>query len=88
MERVNALELRQSLGKVVERLLKTGEPVLLEKGRKPVGVLISLQDFEERFVERAAKEARAAVLAEMDALAIDPVDRTPAVEILREMRGG
>ncbi len=87
MRRVTALELRQSLGKVVATLQRTGEPIMLHKGRKPVGVLISLRDFEERFVEKAATEARAEVLARMDRLARPSSDSTPSVDLLRDMRG-
>jgi prevent-host-death family protein len=87
MKRVNALALRQSLGKVVASLQRTGEPILLEKGRKPVAVLISLRDFEERFVEKAATEARERILEEIDRLARRSTDPTPAVEVLRELRG-
>lgn len=87
MKRVNALQLRQSLGKVVASLERTGEPILLEKGRRPVAVMISLRDFQERFVEKAAAEARDQVLAEMDALATESIDKTPAGEVLRELRG-
>ena len=32
MKKINALELRQSLGKVLAALEKTGEPILLERG--------------------------------------------------------
>lgn len=87
MNKVNALELRQSLGKVIATLQETGEPILLEKGRKPVGVLISLQDFHERFVEKSAAEARKRILEEIDALAMSSVDAAPVVEVLRELRG-
>ena len=88
MKRVTALQLRQSLGKVVATLQRTGEPILLEKGRRPVAVLVSLKDFQERFVEKAAVEARERILAEMDALATESADRTPAVDVLRALRGG
>jgi prevent-host-death family protein len=87
MKRVNALQLRQSLGKVVAALQRTGEPIILEKGRRPVAALISLRDFQERFVEKAAVAARERILAEMDALATASVDTTSAVEALRELRG-
>lgn len=88
MKKVNALELRQSLGRIVTALERTGEPILLEKGRRPVAVLISLRDFQERFVEKAGADARDRILADIDQLAVEAVDRTPAVEILREIRGG
>ena len=86
MKRVNALELRQSLGKVIAALERTGEPIMLEKGRKPVGVIISLRDFQERFVETAAAEARADVLREMDRLARPASDATPTTAVLRDLR--
>lgn len=87
VEKLSALQLRQSLGKAIERLERTGEPILLEKGRRPVAVLISLQDFRERFAEKEAMEARDRVLEELRGLRRPSVDRTPAVEILRELRG-
>ena len=81
MKRVSALALRQSLGRVVAMLQRTGEPVLLQRGRRPVAVLISLRDFQERFVEKAASEARGAVLAEIDALAEPSADSTPGADV-------
>ena len=87
MKKVNALELRQSLGKVLAALEKHGEPILLERGRKPVGVIVSLQDFQQRFVEKSASAARQKLFDEIDALATRSHDPRPAVEILRELRG-
>ena len=87
MRKVNALELRQSLRKIIEILHRSGEPVLVERGRTPVAVLITLQDFQERFVEKAAAEARDRILEGIDALAAPSVDPTPAVEILQDLRG-
>ena len=87
MKTVNALQLRQSLGKVITSLTRNGQPILVEKGRKPVAVLISLKDFQERFVEKEALREREEILADIDALAMRSVDETPAVKILREIRG-
>src|SRR5713226_7631271 len=52
MRRVNALELRQSLGKVLGLLQRSGQPVVIEKRGREVAVLISLRDFRERFSEK------------------------------------
>lgn len=87
MKRVNALQLRQSMGKVLSELDRTGEPILLEKGRKPVGVIVSLQDYQERFAERVAAEARARIFDEIDELAMTSADETPVVEVLRDLHG-
>lgn len=88
MKRINALQLRQSLSRVMAALEKGGGPILVERGRRPVGVLISLRDFEERFVEKSASEARRKLLEEMDALARRSADEASGVEILRGLRGG
>lgn len=69
MHKVNALQLRQSVSKIVSRLQKNGEPILLEKGRKPVAVIISLEDFKKRFVEKDADEQRKKLQARIVALA-------------------
>ncbi len=87
MKKINALELRQSLGKVLAALEKTGEPILLERGRRPIGVIVSLQDFQERFVEKSASAARQKLFDEIDRLATSSRDRRSTVEILRELRG-
>lgn len=88
MRSITALELRQSLGKIVSALERDGEPIILHKGRKPVAALISLRDFRERFVEKAATEERDRILKDMDELARPAADPTSAVDILREIRGG
>jgi hypothetical protein len=41
MKEVSAAELRQAMGKVAKTLARTGEPILLKLGSKPVGVLVS-----------------------------------------------
>jgi len=65
VKEINAVQLRQGLKRVARGLEATGEPVLLKVGRKPVGVIISLQDFEERFVLRQAEEARRQLVEEI-----------------------
>ena len=87
MKKVNALQLRQSMGKVLAGLQRTGEPILLEKGRKPVGVIVSIKDFQERFVEKAATDERNRVIQEMEDIARTSALAVPAVEILQELRG-
>ncbi len=88
MKSVTALELRQSFSKIANLLEQNQEPVLLLRGKKPIAVLISLRDYEERFAEKAAREARRALLAEIDDLARPSTDTTPAADVLHEARYG
>ncbi|MBW2262788.1 MAG: type II toxin-antitoxin system Phd/YefM family antitoxin [Deltaproteobacteria bacterium] len=86
MKKVNAVELRQSLGKVVAELEAGGEPILLARGKRVVAALISLKDFEERFVARAASEARRKILEEMDEMARPSSVAVDSARLLRELR--
>ncbi len=87
MKRVNALALRQSLGSVLDDL-DAGGPILVEKARRPRAVLISLEDYRERFVDRIAAEERRALAAEMAGLRRPALlGETGVVDDLRSLRG-
>jgi PHD/YefM family antitoxin component YafN of YafNO toxin-antitoxin module len=65
MKEVNAVGLRQSLGRLARALERTGEPVLLKVGQKPVGVIVSLRDFKERFALIDAADERQRLVEEI-----------------------
>lgn len=48
--KTNALEMRRNLGKALRQLARAGEPILVERNREPTAGLISLRDWQERFV--------------------------------------
>jgi prevent-host-death family protein len=85
---VNALQLRQSLGKVLRALEKDGAPVLVERDRKPAAVLISLKDYRERFVDREADEKRRAIVARIEQIRFSRPRGETTLEVLRELRNG
>ncbi len=88
MKKTNALEVRRSLGKVLERLARDGDPILVERNREPAAVLISLRDFEERFVDKVAAAQRTQLAEEILAMRQRARrTRKDAVAMVRELRG-
>jgi prevent-host-death family protein len=88
MQKTNALELRRALGKVLRKLERNGRPILIEKGRKPTAVLISLRDYAERFVDAVAADEREHLAEEILALRRRARrSRRTSVELVRELRG-
>jgi prevent-host-death family protein len=88
MRDVSSTQLRQSIGRLARHLERTGEPVLLKVRGRPVGAIISLRDFRERFVLERAEEEREALVQEIKGLAIRtdvPVDAV--VADLRSTKG-
>lgn len=84
--KVTALEVRQSLGKILRKLEKMDEPIIVEKGRRPVAALISLKAFRRRFIDYQEKQKREALLN-----AFREAGAAPALDsllVLRELRYG
>ena len=88
METVNALQLRQSLGRILARLAKTGRPILLQKDRKPAAVIISLQDYRTRFVDIEADQRRVEMVDRIKRAALRTPKGRSSLDLLREVRGG
>ncbi|MFN8604265.1 MAG: type II toxin-antitoxin system Phd/YefM family antitoxin [Candidatus Binatia bacterium] len=88
MKSVNALELRQSLGKVLRTLERDGGPILVERARRPSAVLISLKDYNERFVDRTADDERRAIVQRIEEMAFRAPRGRTSLDVLRSLRNG
>ena len=87
VDTVNALEIRNHLGKVLDRLEKTGEPVLVSKGRQIRAVLISPEDYRRRFLDRQVEERRRALVERIESMRRPSTAAQPSVKLLRALRG-
>ncbi len=86
MHKVNALEVRNAFGSVLELLNKNEGPILIEKNRLEVAVLISMEDFKIRFLDVLAKEERDQVISELKKSRVHTSKDTTT--LLREIRYG
>ena len=87
MKTVNALTVRNKLGEVLETLARTGEPILVSKGRQVRAVLITPDDFQRRFVDVQAAEAREKLLQSVRKVRSAKTEERSSLEVLRELRG-
>jgi PHD/YefM family antitoxin component YafN of YafNO toxin-antitoxin module len=87
VKEVNALTLRNKLGAILDQLTTTGEPVLVTKGRKTRAVMITPEQFEQRFLVYQAEEKRRELLAKIRASRSAKIGRKSSVDVLRELRG-
>jgi prevent-host-death family protein len=88
MKRVNALKMRRALGDVLDQLERTGEPIIVEKGREPRAVLVPVRLFHERFVDKTVHEERLLLEQWFTERQKAPLRKGPSAEkILRELRG-
>jgi len=87
MKTVNALEVRNHFGKVLQELEETKEPILLSKGRKVRAALITIEDFQRRFLDRQAEEEREKWQNALQQLSARRIGGRSSLEVLRELRG-
>jgi len=84
--RVTALELRNRLGRILDRMDRDQQPVIIEKGRKPRAVLVPLALYRERFLDLQEKALRDELVREIRESA-PPAIRDTVAE-LRRLRYG
>jgi len=87
MRTVNALEIRNRLGAVLDDLERTGEPVIISKGRRPRAVLISVEDYQRRFIDRQTEDKRSQLLERISLARARGVEGVDSLKVLRDLRG-
>lgn len=86
MIKANALQLRQSLGSILKKLKAGGQPILIERNSKPAAVLITLEDYQKRFVDREADEKRKRLVARIKELRSELPENTKSIDLIRDLR--
>ena len=87
MKTVNALRIRNNLGEILDMLNKTGDPILVSKGREIRAVLITPDQFKKRFLDYQAEEQKRQLLKTIEELQADRLEKQDSVQVLRELRG-
>jgi len=87
MEEVNALKIRNHLGEVLDQLTKTGEPILVSKGREIRAVLVTPEQFQRRFLDWQAEHERKVFLDRLKTLRASKKGTVGSLSTLRQLRG-
>lgn len=66
MKTITALDLRKKLGSVLDEVSKKQEQVVISRGNKPLAVLISVSDFEEKVQGKNREKRLLGIAAKMD----------------------
>lgn len=87
MEEVNALTMRNNLGKILDRLKKKGEPIFISKGRKIRAVLVTPEQFEKRFLDWQTEEKKKVLLNAIKGMRKKKRGNKDSLVVLRSLRG-
>jgi prevent-host-death family protein len=91
MKTISALDLRKKLGTVLTDVSKQKEPVVISRANKPLAVIISVEDFEEKVLKKNRERGLKELSLKMDEwkkahrLETRHID---AVQAVRDIRNG
>ncbi len=91
MKTLTALDLRKKLGSVLDDVSMTGEEVIISRANKPLAVIISIDEYEEKIQKKHREKKLVEVAASMDRwkkkhLKETKIDTVKAVREIREGR--
>ncbi|HUO78484.1 MAG TPA: type II toxin-antitoxin system Phd/YefM family antitoxin [Thermodesulfovibrionales bacterium] len=90
MKTLTALDLRKKLGSVLDDVSMKGEEVIISRGNKPLAVIISVDEYEEKIQKKHREKRLVDVAASMDRWKKKHLKETKidTVKGVREIREG
>lgn len=86
MKTITTLELRKKLGAVLNEVSGKGEQVVVSRANKPLAVLISFEEYEEKVVKKNRESKLRVVAAEMDRWKKRHLKETVHIDLVKAIR--
>lgn len=86
MKTLTALDLRKKLGSVLNDVSKKGEQVIISRANKPLAVMISIEEYEEKVLKKNRERRLREVSAEMDKWKKRHLKETINIDIAKVVR--
>jgi len=89
MKIVTALDLRKKLGSVLNDVSKKGKPVIISRANKPLAVMISIEEYENKVLKKDRQLKLKDIAFKMDTWGKKyrkEVSNIDVVKAIREMR--
>ena len=86
MKTLTTLDLRKKLGSVLNDVSKKGEQVIISRANKPLAVIISVEEYEEKVLKKNRERRLREVSAEMDKWKKRHLKETINIDIAKVVR--
>jgi len=86
MKTVTALDLRKKLGSFLNDVSKKGEQVMISRANKPLAVLISLAEYEEKVLNKNREKRLEEISSEMVRWKKRHLKATANIDIVKAIR--
>lgn len=86
MKTITTLDLRKKLGAVLNEVSGKGEQVVVSRANKPLAVLISFEEYEEKVVKKNRENKLRAIAAEMERWKQQHLKETVHIDLVKAIR--
>ncbi len=86
MKNLTALYLRKKLGSVLNDVSKKGEQVIISRANKPLAVMISVEEYEEKVLKKNREKRLQELAAKMDEWRRKHRKRAISLDVVRAIR--
>ncbi|MDQ7784040.1 MAG: type II toxin-antitoxin system prevent-host-death family antitoxin [Desulfomonilaceae bacterium] len=89
MIKMTTMDLRKKLGHILDTVAEKNEQVIISRANRPLAVILSIAEFEEKVLKKNRKEKLRELAADMDdwrALHRKETAKVDAVRAVREIR--
>ena len=86
MKTVTALDLRKRLGSLLNNVSKKGEQVIISRANKPLAVMISVEEYEEKVLKKDREIKLKEISAKMDRWKKRHLKETVNINIVKSIR--
>ena len=86
MKTVTALDLRKRLGSLLNNVSKKGEQVIISRANKPLAVMISVEEYEEKVLKKDREIKLKEISAKIDRWKKRHLKETVNINIVKSIR--
>lgn len=86
MKTMTTLDLRKKLGGILNDVSKTKEQVIISRANKPLAVIISVDEYENKVLKKNREKKLQELAAKMDRLREEHREKAVSVDVVKAVR--
>lgn len=86
MKTVTAIDLRKKLGFILNEVSQKGEQVVISRANKPLAVMISMEEYEEKVLKKNREKRLKLLSSAMDKWKRSHLNETVTVDVVKAIR--
>lgn len=86
MKTITTLDLRKKLGSVLDDVSKNGKEIIISRANRPLAVMISIQEYEEKILKKNKAHKLKEISAKMDEWRRRHGKETAHIDVVKAIR--